>query len=148
MIKIEVDSDIVRRLANAGKAVTEAIDFSRLGAKGVQLITERTDTGIDVHGNPFKEYSPAYYLEKSKTHSDMTVNLQNSNDMLSALSSSSDDDSALIYFLSSVENSKAYKHNTGTGGVPKREFFGLNESDANDLSKIATADIQRYLDAL
>ena len=147
-MNIEIDNRaVIRHIENLGINAINAIKFDELAAKGKQIILERTDSGNDVDGNAFADYSPSYIAFKSKTHSDLGVNLQYSNNMLNSIVSEGRNEEGIISFADSRMAERAAKHNEGLG-VPKREFFGLNDDDSAVLGEMAERHIGIYLDSL
>lgn len=147
-MNIEINNNaVIKHIENLGKNAINAIKFDELAAKGKQIILERTDSGVDVNNNAFAAYSPAYIEFKSKTHSDLGVNLQYNNDMLNSVISEGSNEEGIIFFADSVNEIKALKHIEGEG-VPKRDFFGLNDDDNAVLGEMAERHIGIYLDSL
>lgn len=148
MLNVTLDNALVLshldKLANVG----EAIDFAGIGEYVNTSIKLRTAEGEDVHGNDFADYSEGYRAYKSKTHVLDIVNLQFDNDMLGAMLSDSDNESATIYFADEVNRTKAMAHNNGTTRLPQREFFGVSDNELKRINTMADNDILRFMETI
>jgi|GEM_PF-5497070 phage gpG-like protein len=142
------DKQLIDTLESMGHIASDAINFSRLGLKVKQNILRRTKDGVDINKTAFKPYSPSYFIQKSVTHTDTTVNLQNSNRMLASIQVSANDNSSMLFFADAENSEKALVHNSGINGMPKREFFGVNSDDEAEVYDIAISDIRQFLGSL
>jgi hypothetical protein len=103
----------------------------------IDVIKERTDAGKSVNGTNLKKpYSKAYsesldfdVYGKSKSE----VNMKLTGTMLDTMDVLSDaGNSVKIGWSGDEQAAKAYNHNTGDT-VPKRPFFGINQSELNKI---------------
>ena len=88
------------------------------------IVVKRTESGKDVNMKGFRAYSPAYAELKGKT----TVDLSDTNRMLQSISSRMvNRNTSRIFFRSPREATKAFFHQTGSGNLPIRKFFGYSK---------------------
>ena len=93
-----------------------------------RIIEENTTKGKKFSGGKFVAYSPEYSALKGKT----TVDLQDSNRMLQSMKSRVVNKSkAQVYFNDMGMGKRAYWHQTGSGKLPERPFFGFNKKVEN-----------------
>lgn len=93
-----------------------------------RIIEENTTKGKKFSGGKFVAYSPEYSALKGKT----TVDLQDSNRMLQSMKSRVVNKSkAQVYFNDMGMGKRAYWHQTGSGKLPERPFFGFNRKVEN-----------------
>ena len=117
--------------------------IAAIGQAIIDQIVDRTKSGKDVNGSSFAPYSESYkksldFKAFGKTNAvDMTL----TDEMLSMLTILSVKGSVLRVGWNDAESSaKAYGHITGMKGhprldgvTPKRDFFGLNETEVANL---------------
>jgi hypothetical protein len=85
-----------------------------------------TTSGIDINGKPFEAYSDGYKKVRKEHHrQENPPSLTYTGDMLRAMKVFRIQNGGELRFNSSSANNLAVKHNEGKG-VPKREFFGMN----------------------
>lgn len=96
----------------------------------INLIIERTQSGVDINGRPFKQYSKDYAKEKGVSRGDVDLTLTSS--MLAAISGT-ETGNGVSLFIDDSEVPKAYNHNVGDT-LPKRTFFGLTTKEIEELS--------------
>ena len=97
-----------------------------------RIIEENTTKGKKFSGGKFVAYSPEYSALKGKT----TVDLQDSNRMLQSMKSRVVNKSkAQVYFNDMGMGKRAYWHQTGSGKLPERPFFGFNRKVENVIKK-------------
>ena len=103
-------------------------------------ILDNTRKGVDMDGNPFKEYSESYlnakadYQSKGKvTAAKMVrasvVNMRLSGVMLRSISVRKVANGYEIFFADKSRAFIAYAHQTGKGNLPERKFFGVSPAD-------------------
>lgn len=105
------------------------------GQAAIDIMLERTASGVDKNGNAFARYSDSYKdsLEFKAFGKSNQVNMNLEGNMLSDLDILDFNGNDLkIGFKDTVENNKAYNHNTGDT-LPKREFFGLTNDEIEAL---------------
>ncbi len=117
------------------EAVKQAI-----AGKIIDLIVERTQAGKDANGGRLKSpYSDAYASSldfKAWGKSKNKVNMELTGGMMGSLEViDSTGNEIIIGWTDKTENAKAYNHNKGIT-VPKREFFGVSDSEFKE--KIAS----------
>lgn len=116
-------------------------------SEAVNLIIERTQSGVDVNGKAFKPYSKEYADFKGVSSGD--VDLTFMGDMLTAINGQADSDKIILFIDDERETAKAYGHISGFEGHPtipngkyKRKFFGLKPEEAELIaSKIEEAPV-------
>lgn len=97
----------------------------------IEKIVDRTRDGKSLKGNSFKKLSEAYADLKGTTRADLTLD----GDMLDQLDIKSiRGNKVKIGWQEDIENKKAFNHDTGDT-LPKREFFGLQQSELDDIIK-------------
>jgi len=107
--------------------------------EAIERIIERSQSGTDVNGKQFKEYTKEYAEEKGVSRGDVDMTLFG--DMLLSIDSRISGDRVRIEIPSS-ESAKAYGHITGFKGHPtipqgkyKRDFFGLSRNEAEQIAE-------------
>lgn len=108
-----------------------------IGQAMVDKILERTSSGVGVDGkklkSPYsKEYADslefkAFGKSKGKVNMELTGQMLGTMDILEQSRGN-----IKIGWNDDVENAKAYNHNEGIT-VPKRRFFGLNDSELKEI---------------
>lgn len=96
-------------------------------SEAINLIIERTQSGVDRNGKTFKPYSKDYANFKGVSTSDVDLTLMG--DMLSAVDGTSEGDNVVLLINDTTETLKAYNHNVGDT-LPKRAFFGITQDEA------------------
>ena len=93
-----------------------------------RIIEDKTTRGEKYTSGRFVGYSPEYSALKGKT----TVDLQDSNRMLQSMKSRTVNNyKAQVYFNDMGMGKRAYWHQTGSGKLPERPFFGFNKKVEN-----------------
>jgi hypothetical protein len=107
--------------------------------EAIERIIERSQSGTDVNGKQFKQYTKEYAEEKGVSRGDVDMTLLG--DMLLSIDSRISGDRIRIEIPSS-ESAKAYGHITGFKGHPtipqgkyKRDFFGLSRNEAEQIAE-------------
>lgn len=117
-------------------------DFhASFGVKAIETIIGRTQSGLDVNGNPFKEYSDSYAEYKGRK---APVDLTDAGDMLGNLSFRTSRESKVaidLFFPNQIENDKAHGHINGGGNLPVRNFLGLQEKEGKTIMKAVLREI-------
>ena len=104
--------------------------------EAINLIIERTQSGVDRNGKAFTKYSEEYADLKGVSRGDVDMTFKG--DMLSAIDGMSDNGEIVLFINDENETLKAYNHNVGDT-LPKRTFFGLTGAEAELIaSKIET----------
>lgn len=144
------------------KVLTTALDrlesdrlLNKLGLAGIRKIKSRTRQGKDFEGKAFQKYSAGYKKKRQDaglpTH---LVNLEfdDINGMLQTMDHiiAADRKSVALDFTDEDKRTIASYHNELGAGKSKvkREFFGLNEDDQKDISKIIADDLVLILRSL
>tara|TARA_B100000579_G_scaffold404953_1_gene390206 strand:- start:150 stop:608 length:459 start_codon:yes stop_codon:yes gene_type:complete len=97
--------------------------LEQAGVQLKEIITTRTDRGLDFNKRKFTPYSPSYAEEKGKT----VVNLQDTNRMLQSIDSKlKNKNQVQLFFRSQTQARKALFHQKGLGKLPERIFFKFN----------------------
>lgn len=116
-----------------------------IGQAIIDLMVSRTESGKDVSGNNFFQYSKEYknslaFKAFGKTNK---VNLTQSGDMLAFLDIVENKGNTIkIGWADDEENAKAYNHNAGDT-VPKRAFFGVTDNDLKKITDEFKPDLKR-----
>jgi len=114
--------------------------FPRVTRKGLEqageqlrrIIEDKTTRGEKYTSGRFVGYSPEYSALKGKT----TVDLQDSNRMLQSMKSRVVNNyKSQVYFNDMGMGKRAYWHQTGSGNLPERPFFGFNKKVENVIKK-------------
>ena len=107
--------------------------------EAIERIIERSQSGVDVNGRQFKEYTKEYAEEKGVSRGDVDMTLFG--DMLLSIDSRISGDRVRIE-IPSGEAPKAYGHISGFKGHPtipqgkyKRDFFGLTKDEAEQIAE-------------
>ncbi len=134
-------------------------DLRDAGEFIIRRIRTRTESGVDVHGASFREYSERYAAQKSEAlgHSrvDLTVSGRMLNDMQVTSASKT---GATVSFVSQgggmkggtfIQRSRSMgaadkaEHNNAT-----REFFGVSEEDEDALVKALEKALEERLNTI
>ena len=127
-----------------GKPIPEDLVIS-FGQSIIDHIIDRSSEGFDVNNNQMQSYSGSYadslpFIARGKSKNEVNMRLR-SNMMYDMDILEATPTSLKIGFKSTLENNKAYGHMTGMEGhpvldgvTPKREFFGLNDSDIEGIA--------------
>lgn len=109
----------------------------KIGQAMIDKIISRTESGTSVDGKNLKSPYSKRYAESDdfkawgKTKRD--INMKLTGQMLGTLDILETGGSKIVIGWSDkTENAKAYNHNTGDT-VPKRNFFGLNKKDLEEI---------------
>lgn len=135
--------------------------LTRLGLAQIRRIKKRTRAGVDVHGNPFAEYSDGYARLRTAAgvprKRDMLMygvrvvdgeaEANAYDTMLDHLHETVADDlqSVELDFDRDDKAELAGYHNEGEGHNPKREFSAVNDGDLDALAELVDADVLRTL---
>jgi sRNA-binding protein len=116
----------------------------RISQALIDKMKERIDKGLDVNGEPMKQYSAVYqhspeYIAARKTG---VVNMTLSGDMMGAIDVVKEDRNKItLGFNQQKEELKANRHMRGEGGVPVREFFGIGEDEISAVKKEFSSEL-------
>lgn len=156
MANLKIEPDEVSQTFNFKKDF--GVDLSgrpdlalRVGQAIIDKIVDRTENqNKSIKGNPLKGYSTAYkesdeFADFGKSPNDVNMTLtgrmMDDMDILNESNIISNNTNVLkVGFVDGTETLKAYAHNIGRENdpkvtVPKREFFGLNKKEINDVKK-------------
>ena len=104
-------------------------------------ILKTTTSGTDLNGTAFKQYSKMYKkIRTENSRQASPVSLTWTGNMLRSMKAFRISHGGEIRFDSTRANDLAVKHNEGKG-VPKREFFGLNQKNMDYIEKKLSASI-------
>jgi len=130
----------VRRNFDLKLEVSQALDsiqYDALALKTIEIILEKTSSGVDFDNKPFVEYADfTKKVRKEKGLPTSKPDLFFTGNMLSGMTSIADNDGAVIGFLDRDSSNKAYRHVLGNG-VPVRDFFFINDDDGDELLDLA-----------
>jgi len=138
MSGIEVNQAQLKKLSSLIKDTPDSL-FDKKVLELVALrqknrIFVRTTGGRDTNSNPFTPYNAAYAKKALKT-SVTDVNLTATGNMLNAMTQKATDKQAVISFTNNEAEELASYHDKLGAGKNKviRKFFGMSESDKDDL---------------
>jgi hypothetical protein len=145
-LKVPTGASLASMPLRIAKELTQPSPASLLYASERQRarIISRTYRGVDVDGNPFTAYKPAYAKRKEKSGRDSgTVNLSWSGLMLKALQSFRQvSGNPMSYFLIGIygrEGLRAAVHNEGRGKMPQRHFVAASAQDRTMMAQDVAA---------
>lgn len=98
--------------------------------EAINLMIERTQSGEDINGRRFKQYSKEYAELKGVSRND--VDLTFMGDMLAGINGELERGNIKL-FMEEDQVPKAFNHCTGDT-LPKRVFFGLTESEIESIA--------------
>lgn len=110
--------------------------INQIAFEVIDYIVQRTESGLDVRGNSFKNYSESYKNSENfeafgKSTGD--VNLVQEGNMINSIQIiEAYDNYFKIGYTDELNTLKAFNHNTGDT-VPRREFFGINKKEMNSI---------------
>ncbi len=115
------------------------------GQAVLDTIIERTEAGRDVNGRSFRSYDPDYiesedFDEFGKSPNE--VNMTQTGDMMDSIDFTTSGSTVKVAVGAGVDTLKAYNHNVGDT-LPKREFFGVNQSELASIKRRFRDDIAR-----
>ena len=115
-----------------------SIDYDAVALKAIEIIKDKTESGVDFNNKRFKPYSNYYRdVRKEKGLQTNKVDLFFTGNMMSSITANSGDQSAVIKFLNRNDSGKAFAHIAGVGNLPVRDFFFFNDQDMDELLDIA-----------
>jgi hypothetical protein len=120
------------------------------GNKVIDEIIKRTDKSIDKHNVGFVKYSKFYKNSDAfKIHGKSSkVNLKLTGEMRADMSVTGVTATAVkISFPNPEQNKKADGHIRGLGSLPIRDFFGLPQTDLENLMKKTVANLDAEIQA-
>lgn len=98
----------------------------------IERINQRTLDGKNIHGRKFKKYSKDYAAKKGVSRESVDLFLEG--DMLSSLDYEVTTTGVKIKIDDGGESPKAFRHQTGDLGMPKRQFFGLIGEEVREIA--------------
>ena len=142
-----------RLLAQVGRIAGNVVNKELMGDIGSFIaysILKRTGKGKDVEGKNFEPYSPKYKLFRMKTgHPHNIVNLFYSGSMLSSLTHTAFDDKVEVYFMNTYGKAPSGRESNVSNPQKafflneKREFFGINADEENDIWEMIQVHLRR-----
>ena len=124
--------DIARRVGKKGKDLSDSVKraLSRTAQAGVNIIEDRTATGVGYKGGKFPDYNPVYgAFRRSKGRGEIP-DLQFTGKMLGSMTTRANSNQAEIFFSRATESKKAAMNNK------TRPFFGFNRNEEKLLGQI------------
>jgi hypothetical protein len=123
----------------SARIVTEADRLA--GAEFIRSrILDRTAAGIDAKGNGFQPYSVRYWARKADAGGCTDIvdlyGIEHHPHMLNALLSKVSARGFEVGFYDDEPADRARWNNEGTGRVPARRFFDVNEQDLADVHEL------------
>lgn len=139
-MKLSIDKTITLSEVSLEVEILEEATFgdviNQIAFEAIDLIVQRTENGLDVRGNSFKNYSKEYTESQNfeafgKSSGD--VNLVQEGNMINSIQViEAYDNYFKIGYTDELNTLKAFNHNTGDT-VPRREFFGINKKEMNSI---------------
>lgn len=137
---------LTAKLARMGKDIGSVRVMGQVGALINLRIKERTARGVDIDGKPFDPYTPAYRKKRTdEGHAGNTPNLFFTGSMFSALTYDADKYQVISYFMNTVDKFGGRNPEKAFFNDEIRPFFGLNESDINEIEALVKDHITRLL---
>jgi len=93
------------------------------------------DKGVDVYGNKFKEYAESTQKRKEKAGAPGFVNLTDHSNMINSVAVKPIPNGWAVYIADKFDSKKGYWHQTGSGKLPKREWFGVTRERCHEIYK-------------
>lgn len=147
-MKLKLSEDEVSQVIDLKKAIGEVSEIDAVSEAFSQAILdhikERTDSGTDVNGKIFPQYSKAYKdsLAFKVYGKGNKVNLTQTGDMLGTMFTDASNGKLTLKFDGEQNNIKAYAHITGFKGHPTldgkvkpREFFGVTDAEVGRIAE-------------
>ena len=124
--------EVEAALKKKGKDVNQSLKraLSITAQQGINIIEDRTESGVGFKGGAFKGYSEKYAKFRAKKGRGKNVDLEFTGHMLGSMTSKADRKKATIFFTRAEEAKKAAMNNK------TRPFFGFNEQEERQLAKV------------
>ena len=132
--KIEYSLDETVQTVDLDKLIgrkTTAAEKETFVTLAIERIIERTQSGVDINGNSFAEYSEDYADKKGVDVSEVDLTLMG--DMLLSIKRFPDRKNVKFGINDDKEAKKSFNHNTGDT-LKKRTFFGLTVSEQKQIA--------------
>lgn len=106
--------------------------YSSMGGAVSSAIVSRTLSGVDVEGEPFRDYSEKYEMQRAKKGKGSRPDLSMTGSMLDdiVVQASGPEMTARVTFNSPEGTDRAFYNDTGLKG---RHFLGAGETEAENL---------------
>ena len=123
---------IEKALKKKGKDVKQSFKraLSITAQQGINIIEDRTQSGVGYKGGMFKPYTEKYRIFRKKKGRGKDVDLQFTGRMLGSMTSKATGKKATIFFTRGEEAKKAAMNDK------KRPFFGFNRQEERQLAKV------------
>ena len=147
MLRVESKGEKAFRLKlkNVKKSLLTRTVMGQMSAQALLMINERTEKGKDREGRAFKRYSPEYAEFKAHRGGGW---LDDKGHMLSDMSWTVQSNvRAFIHFSKADERLKASGHTSGSGRMPKRDFFGLTKAEMKEVLEIPNKHLGKLVNA-
>ena len=131
-IKIDTNAkEIGKRIKKKGKALSASVKraLSITAQAGVNIIQARTSKGVGFKGK-FKNYTPIYAAFRESRGRSSVPDLEFTGQMMSSITTKSDNRKAEIFFARATESKKAAMNNK------TRPFFGFSKREEKQLGEI------------
>ncbi len=141
---VQVSKSLQRVSKQVPKAIKKAL--ANATAFEISAIKERTQNkGVDFRGRAFKPYSPKYKRRLVKQSG--VVDLKDTGQMFSSLSSKVTPSKGELFFLRKTENDKAFFHDVVGVGKSRviRPFFRISKKEETNIEKIFFNVLEREL---
>ena len=139
---------VSKSVQKVSKQVQRAIKRALANATAFEIsaIKERTQSkGVDFRGRAFKPYTPKYKRRLVKQSG--VVDLKDTGQMFSSLSSKVTPSKGELFFLRKTENDKAFFHDVVGVGKSRviRPFFRISKKEETNIEKIFFNVLEREL---
>lgn len=152
MIDVEIKGaiEISSALKSLADYVTASDVLMPVAFDQLARIKLRTARGESSSGQLFDPYAPEYEnVRVDGGYSIAVVDLFFSGRMQAAMSAEVlNDTSVRLFFNDPAQGLKAFYHHTGAGNLPVRDFFSINDSDVEEITKDVDRAILKKLEEL
>ncbi len=130
----KVQAALKKKGKDVGKSMKRALSIT--AQQGINIIEDRTESGVGYKGGAFKGYSEKYAKFRRAKGRGKNVDLQFSGRMLGSMTSKADRKKATIFFTRAEEAKKAAMNDK------TRPFFGFNRKEEKHLANIFFRNIK------
>jgi len=144
---------LIQKLSDFGARITTGAILEQLAVKVKNTIYLKTQAGRDADNRPFAPYSAPYQREEGKTF----VNLTKTGHLLNSMTQKVlSNNTSKVFFgnyrypngLSTQQLAEIHDQKGAGRRRVIRHFFGVNETDIQDLTKTYQAEVDRIKEEL
>lgn len=114
MIKYEIDFTPIKETLNG---INRTQVWKNIATQVFSKIIRNIQSGFDVNGKPFKDYSVSYKKTRTRKNLGLRVNLQNTSIMIRALTITASEEGFVIFFVGRDQQKKAEYNQLKNGRV-------------------------------